>query len=123
MTWKTNKRTKKPYPQPNNPFGSDLNRGNSKVVDEEHSESYPCTKCGSTIDVRLLGDGIHMCEECETKFDAGEAQRQTKTVDESLVPSLETQHKIVCPNCGQMCFPQTLWHTSGSCITGVKNYD
>ena len=120
MSWKTNRKTKQRFP---NPFGKDLERGVAKPVVEESSEVHPCTKCGSTTDVRPLGNDVYACAECELKFDAEEAQRQTKTVDESLVPSLETQHKIVCPNCGQMCFPQTLWHTSGSCITGVKNYD
>ena len=118
MSWKTNRRTKQPF---RNPLGNDLDRGGSKVEEEEPSDVqdntpddfYTCAICGeqkrkSETPYVMNPSGSPACQDCLHDFQSGrmaseEAYERGRQYTAPVVDSFSDNrhtHKGTCPGCG-----------------------
>jgi hypothetical protein len=99
MSWRTNRKTKKPFP---NPLGSDLDRGRSRV---EETEEQPSEVESDVSSYEV--NGHRVCQQCMSDYRSGRMQAEEnylRAQDVMSYPSSPTgdsehTHMGICSVC------------------------
>ena len=111
--WRTNRRTKKPFP---NPLGSDLDRGRQRVdedvedhpSDVQQDESFFCEVCEQEkVGSHFTVSGHLCCQECMSDYKSGRMQaeadyaraQEVMTYPSSPTGDSEHTHLGICSVC------------------------